>query len=382
MHNLSKTNRNIGLILAMGVIIGSIVYLESKKVHLNSAAGATDDAIDLTSVATDAPHTSDFAERVAQYPAAKELVTPDGYINTNNVPITIKSLIGKKVILVDFWTYSCINCQRTIPYLNAWYNKYKDAGLEIIGVHSPEFEFEKNLSNVQAAVTKFGIQYPVVLDSEMQTWNAYDNQYWPEEYLIDINGLVVERHIGEGGYADTEAKIQQLLNERRVALNATTSVPVGATNITETISTNSPETYFGFARNEYVANGVQQRPGSQTLLRPATASIEDNQLYLAGHWNFQSEYAENQSADARIIYRYSAKNVYLVASSANGTQITVLRDGVPVGAGRGADVDASGSVTIKQARLYSLIKEDSMGVHTLEIIIKNPGLDAYTLTFG
>jgi thiol-disulfide isomerase/thioredoxin len=158
--------------------------------------------------------------------------------------------------LLDFWTYSCINCQRTIPYLNAWYAKYKDAGLEIIGVHTPEFDFEKKYENVAAAVRKFGIQYPVVMDSNNRTWNAYGNMYWPEHYLIDINGLVVDRHIGEGGYAETEAKIQQLLTERKDALNDSVAIPTGTVDITSTIQANSPETYFGATRNEYLTNGT------------------------------------------------------------------------------------------------------------------------------
>lgn len=142
--------------------------------------------------------------------AAKEFVSPTGFINTDS--FTLSSLIGKKVILLDFWTYSCINCQRTIPYLNAWYAKYKDKGLVIVGVHTPEFNFEKDINNVRAAVQKFGIQYPVVLDSNMGTWNAYQSQYWPNEYLIDLQGNIIDNHAGEGDYDVTERAIQKALN--------------------------------------------------------------------------------------------------------------------------------------------------------------------------
>jgi len=398
MNNPSKTAL---FIIVVALIVSAIVYLESQKVRVLGPVASANDTIDLdaltdaTSTATstvasgDIPtkakppaRTANFETLKAKYPVAKELVSPDAYINTGGKPITIKSLIGHKVILLDFWTYSCINCQRVTPYLNAWYAKYKDAGLEIIGVHSPEFAFERVLSNVQEAVTKFGIQYPVILDSEMQTWNAYGNQYWPEHYLIDINGLVVDRHIGEGGYAETEAKIQELLKQRKLVLSSATDIPTGTVDITQVISANSPETYFGFNRNEYLANGTPSTPGMQTITHPADDSIETSQLYLAGTWDFKGEYAENQSADARIIYRYNAKNVYFVASSAGGTEITVLRDGVPVAAQRGEDVDASGHAMIKNARLYKLISEPSMSTHTLEIIIKGAGLDAYTFTFG
>lgn len=386
--------RNILLVMMVAIIFFSIWFLESKKVHTLGSAGSVDSTIDLTSLvattthstssgqATPPPRTPDFATRSKQYPAAKELVAPDAYINTSGKPITIKSLIGHRVILLDFWTYSCINCQRTTPYLNAWYAKYHDAGLEIIGVHSPEFAFEKVLSNVQEAVIKFGIQYPVILDSEMQTWNAYGNQYWPEHYLIDINGLVVDRHIGEGGYVETEAQIQKLLTERKLALGSSITIPAGTVDITQKISANSPETYFGSSRNEYLANGKTFTGGQQTLARPADASIETNQLYLAGTWDFQGEYATSQSADARIIYTYDSKNVYFVASSENGVHITVLRDGVPVNVQKGEDVDANGHVMIKDARLYKLISEPDMSTHTLDIIIDKPGLDAYTFTFG
>jgi len=384
-------------VVVIGVVL-SIYYLESQKVSLPATASAANDTIDLSSIvatSTDStsssqaalPRTADFAQLAAQYPAAKEIVSSNGFINTpNNAPITIKSLIGKKVVLLDFWTYSCINCQRVIPYLNAWYAKYKDLGLEIIGMQSPEFNFEKVLSNVQAAVTKFGIHYPVVLDNEMATWNAYGNQYWPEEYLIDINGLVVDRNIGEGNYDKTEHTIQKLLQERSDALGLGLKIPTDLVSVTgANIEANSPETYFGAARNEYLANGTQSAQGTQTLTDPAVGSIEPNQLYLGGTWNFADEYATNQSADAHIFYTYDAQHVYFVASSddaGKNISITVMRDGVPLTTDRGADVDAQGNATINQSRLYDIINQSSMQSHTLEIIVHNPGLQAYTFTFG
>jgi thiol-disulfide isomerase/thioredoxin len=372
---MNRVGRTVLLILALLLIIGAIWFLEGQKVGTISSG---DHTIDL-SLGTTSVHTADFASRAKQFSAAKELVAPDGYINADT-SLTIQSLIGKKIVLVDFWTYSCINCLRTIPYLNAWYAKYKDLGLQIIGVHSPEFEFEKSIDNVKMAVRNLGIQYPVVLDSEHQTWSAYNNLYWPEHYLIDINGLVVDRHIGEGNYVDTEHKIQELLRERAQALGLSVVIPEGTVNVNETIETNSPETYFGSTRNEYLANGSQGQNGVQSFIRPQNISL--NQLNLVGLWNIEDEYAKNTSAEAHIIYRYSATNVYFVASSKNGVRITVLRDGVPVKAQKGADVDESGHVLIKEARLYKLVQEPTMGEHTLEIIIDTPGLDAYTFTFG
>ena len=414
--NAHVRNALLGIVV-VGIVL-AIYYLESQKVPLSSTASAANDTIDLNSIvatttvgadsamdsdqaatssaqasssaaaiAHSAPvRTPDFAQLEARYPAAKELVSPDGYINTpDGAPITIKSLIGHKVVLLDFWTYSCINCQRTIPYLNAWYAKYKDLGLEIIGVQAPEFDFEKVPSNVQAAVTKFGIKYPVVLDNEMQTWNAYGNEYWPEEYMIDINGLVVDRNIGEGNYDKTEHLIQKLLQERSDAMGLGLTIPTDLVNVNgATIEANSPETYFGAARNEYLANATQGTPGAQTIQDPDASSIEPNQLYLGGTWNFDSEYATNQSTDAHIFYNYDAQHVYFVASGSNGQNIsiTVMRDGKPLTTDRGADVDANGNATIGASRLYDLIDQSSMQSHTLEIIVHNPGLQAYTFTFG
>ena len=407
--------RNIILFFVVVAVVVSIYYLESQKVSLPASASAVNDTIDLDSIfatssvaaatstaaasssaaagKTGPVHTPDFATLEKQYPAAKELVSIDGYINTGTnadgtaEPITVASLIGKKVVLLDFWTYSCINCQRTLPYLEAWYSKYKDAGLEIIGVQSPEFNFEKVLGNVQAAVTKFGINYPVVLDNEMGTWNAYGNEYWPEDYLIDINGLVVDRNIGEGNYTAVEQEIQKLLQERVTALGLPTStVPTGIVNVANVaINANSPETYFGAERNEYLANGAQATPGDQTLTPPAAGSEELNQLYLGGTWDFEDQYAQTTDANETIYYNYDAQHVYLVASSANASKnisITVMRDGKPLTTDRGADVDVQGNATINQSRLYDLIDQPASGSHTLEIIVHNPGLQAYTFTFG
>lgn len=366
--------RNLILLCVVLLIGGAIFYLESTKPrHAGSVIG--------NSVATSTVHTPDYATRTATYPMAQELVMPDGYINTGGQPLTISSLVGKKVVLIDFWTYSCINCQRTIPYLNAWYQKYKDYGLEIVGVHAPEFEFEKVLSNVQMGVTNFGIKYPVVLDSELRTWDAYKNMYWPEHYLMDINGLVVDRHIGEGGYAETEQKIQQLLKERATALGLTITIPTGTVDINQTIETQSPETYFGWSRNEYLTNGPTHTPGPQTFA-PLSTQPALNSLYLVGSWNFENEYAESASAETHIFYTYNATKVYFVAGAAKGVSITVKRDGVVVGAQKGEDVDASGNVMIKEARLYKLIQESTQGQHTIEVIVHNPGLQAFTFTFG
>src|SRR3989338_6748638 len=193
----------------------------------------------------------------------KEIISPSGFVNTDG--ITMRELIGKKVVLVDFMTYSCINCQRTFPYMVAWYGKYKNQGLEIVGIHTPEFAFEKNIENVRAAMKKFGITYPVVLDNGYATWSAYGNRYWPRKYLVDIYGNIVYDHIGEGAYEETEMKIQGLLQEHARVLGEDAGVEtegvIARTMPPAPNTARSPETYFGSLRNEFLANNAKSAAG-------------------------------------------------------------------------------------------------------------------------
>src|SRR3989338_2998501 len=197
------------ILIAVLILIALAIYIISSRTAKNKGS---DQAVSVTPRTLPSPNQknpvsrSEYLsreEKSKQYQLAKEITTPDGFINTDDKPIILNDLIGKKVILMDFWTYSCINCQRTTPYLNSWYEKYKDAGLEIIGMHTPEFDFEKKYENVEKAVKQFGIKYPVVLDNDRATWQAYKNYYWPHKYLIDIDGFIIYDHIGEGGYAET-----------------------------------------------------------------------------------------------------------------------------------------------------------------------------------
>lgn len=322
-------------------------------------------------------------EKSVRYEKAPELVSPDGYINTVGQPITLQQYIGKDVVLVDFWDYSCINCQRTFPYLNAWYQKYKDQGLVVVGVHTPEFSFEHQLSNVQTAVNEFGIKYPVVLDNEYKTWNAFQNEYWPNEYLIDIDGYIVHNQAGEGNYDETEKAIQQALAERasRVGRNTVVATSTVAIPSADLSAIQSPETYFGSNRNEYLGNGTPGVQGVQNFILPNTPKL--NTLYLGGSWNIMSEYAEAGSGSS-VIYQYNAHDIYMVAVN-NGAQvkIKVLQDGKPVGNFAGADVNPNTSeATINGDRLYRLVHDPTSGVHTIEIQVESGNLDAYTLTFG
>lgn len=319
-------------------------------------------------------------EKAIQYQKAPELAEPDAYINTAGEPVTLASLKGK-VVLIDFWTYSCINCLRTLPYLEAWYQKYKDQGLIIIGVHTPEFAFEHILTNVQDAVNRLGITYPVLLDNEYATWNAFGNRYWPNEYLIDIDGYVVHNHAGEGEYDVTEKSIQQALAERAARAGEYASLATSTVDIPEAdlSAIQSPETYFGSSRNEYFGNGRPGVSGTQTFVLPG--NIAPNTLYLGGVWNLMPEYAQSQ-ASTSIVYYYSAHDLNFVASAPVAATVKILLDGKPVGDFAGSDVDSKTSTAvIRQERLYNLVHSAVPGPHTIQIQI-NGVLQAYTFTFG
>lgn len=311
-----------------------------------------------------------LASKAKKYPRAPELAIPDAYLNTGGAPISLAQYRGKNVVLIDFWTYSCINCQRTLPYLTAWYSKYKDQGLVIIGVHTPEFAFEHLEANVAAAIKQFGITYPVVLDNEYQTWNAFGNQYWPREYLIDIDGYIVHDHAGEGEYDVTEKAIQAALAERatrlQTSMSATTTVAIKPTDLS---GVGSPETYFGAARNEFLGNGTPGQIGPQTLTLPAIR--RPNTLYLTGTWDFDKEFASNEAAGAAVTYEYKARDVYFVASAPSPVPVEVWQDGTLVN-----------TVTVSASMLYHLVHNQAPGVHTLKLIIRGAGLEAYTFTFG
>ena len=371
-----KHTRLFALLLISIAIVSAIFYLQSKKTSVDVAQIASDAEIVVASLNVEA--------KAAKYDRAREITQPAGFINSE--PFKLADFIGKQVILLDIWTYSCINCQRTLPYITSWDAKYRDDGLLVVGIHSPEFEFEKDIENVKKAVERFGIKYPVVLDNDFGTWHAYRNSYWPRKYLIDIDGFVVYDHIGEGGYQETEEKIQELLSERAqklgedVVMQSTISEFVVADAITDRIP-RSPEVYFGAWRNATLGNGDPGMLGGFELKAPR--KFVRDIFYLDGSWNIFREYAENAKPDARIIYRYSGDKVFMVASAENGARIRIFQDGVPIGASGGEDVDENGTVYIREEKLYKLIdNQDGAAEHLLEIIIEDGGLKAFTFTFG
>ena len=358
---MTSSSRRFFLIIVIALIIGGVFYLQRGQQPGSQNTPRTS----VPSVPTNFSY---------------ELVNASGVINTQ--PFTLSEYVGKEIILVDFWTYSCINCQRTIPYLNAWYEKYGNKGLLMVGVHTPEFEFEKVQANVEKAVNKFGIKYPVVMDNNYATWGAYSNRYWPHKYLFDISGELVYDHIGEGSYAETEKKIQALLAERAKVLGVAMDMPkdTAVQKIPEANLSHvkSPEIYFGANRNQYLGNGIRGKEGNQTFVVPNRASL--NTVYLGGSWNTHEEFAENTSANARIVFKFNAQHVYMVASSALGTHATILLDGTP--APTDTDDVKKGSTLLKEDRLYHLITLPAPGPHTLEIQLDQPGLRAFTFTFG
>ncbi len=394
-----NTNKKILFVVILIVVVGAIWYLESSKVQpvgtgnsqsiavsSQSSTGASSSTTATSSVSVNAALVAlDEADQKAGYTPAREISDPTGFVNASS-GFTLASLVGKKVILLDFWTYSCINCIRTLPHVDAWQQAYASSGLEIVGIHTPEFDFEKDITNVRAAVAQYGIRYPVILDSNYGTWNAYGNLYWPADYLIDMAGYVVHQGIGEGNYDGTEAEIQTLLKQRATILGLPAPTFSGMAPVvaqTPSGGSMSPETYFGAARNEYLANGTRSATGTQTLTTPQNPEL--NGLYLGGTWNFADQYAANSSAGAKVVYKYQAARVFFVASGPSGasTTIQVFQDGKPItAAASGSDVK-DGILTVGPSRLYNVVNNpDGSGVHTLELIVNAPGLQAYTFTFG
>lgn len=360
--------KNIIFIVVATAIIAGIFFLESRKTERGNETKNI--FVNDTSV----------EEKSKRYAGAIEISSPDGFINTDSKNITIGELIGKKVILLDIWTYSCINCQRTIPYLNSWYEKYEDDGLVIIGLHTPEFDFEKKYENVVEAVKKFGIKFPVVLDNDFSTWTAYGNRYWPRKYLIDIDGFVVYDHIGEGAYEETEKKIQELLAERKVKLKEGELVEHDLTEEEVILQKpQSPEVYFGASRNEFLGNGQKATVGVQSFFKPKI--INSNSLYFEGDFNIEREYAEPVKKKSKIIFRYTGNNVFMVASSEIGSKIKIINDGEVVSTEAGFDVK-DGIVSILEPRLYKLIEGAGAGEHTLEIEVLEGVPKFFTFTFG
>jgi thiol-disulfide isomerase/thioredoxin len=287
----------------------------------------------------------------------------------NSEPLTAEGLRGR-VVLVDFWTYSCVNWLRTLPYVEAWHERYRDRGLVLVGAHAPEFGFEHDLDNVRRAVTELGVGYPVVIDNDFAIWRAFDNHYWPAVYLVDRDGAVRFHHFGEEAYEETERAIQQLLgiDEQTVQVDAG-----GLAEAADWDRLGSPETYVGYARGERRSD---QRAEELAL----------NQWALAGAWSVGDEAAVLEEGGGSIAYRFLARDVNLVLApppSGGPVRFAMRLDGQPPGDGHGVDVDESGEGAVSEPRMYQLVRQaGSVAERTFEITFLDPGVRAYVFTFG
>ncbi|MGA8036862.1 MAG: cytochrome c biogenesis protein DipZ [Candidatus Acidiferrales bacterium] len=305
----------------------------------------------------------------------------------NSPPLTTAQLRGK-VVLIDFWTYSCINCLRSIPYIEAWAEKYKSDGLVVIGVHTPEFAFEKDPGNVAKAVQDLKITYPVALDGNYAIWKAFNNQYWPAHYFIDANGVIRYHHFGEGEYDESERVIQELLKQKNSSLNLAGLVDVkasGSEAAADLKDVQSPETYVGYARQQnYTSPQEIAADSPQKYTLPLRLNV--NQWGLEGNWDVSDEHATLLSAPGSIVFRFHARDLHLVlgpSKDGKPVRFRVLFDGgAPLG-DHGMDIDENGNGSVKGYRLYQLIRQTGkVEDRTFEIQFLDPGVQAFAFTFG
>jgi len=305
----------------------------------------------------------------------------------NSPPLTIEGLRGK-VVVVDFWTYSCINCLRALPFVKSWYEKYKDHGLVVIGVHAPEFAFEKDPDNVRRAVADLKITYPVALDNNYAIWQAFNNQYWPAHYFIDATGHIRGHHFGEGNYDESEQIIRQLLTDAGntdLPSPGMSAVPVmGVQAAPDEAHDQSPETYLGYRRAEnFVSPGGFTQDRAHIYSVPAALKL--NQWALEGSWNVDPEKGVLAAAPGKIVFRFFARDLHLVLGPNDGKPVRyrVTLDGAAPAASHGADTDANGMGVIDSQRLYQLIRQaGDVREHTFTIEFLDAGVQAYSFTFG
>jgi cytochrome c biogenesis protein CcdA/thiol-disulfide isomerase/thioredoxin len=303
----------------------------------------------------------------------------------NSPPLTAEALRGK-VVVVDFWTYSCINCLRSIPYVRAWAEKYGSQGLVVMGVHSPEFGFEKNVGNVQKAVKDLQISYPVAIDNDYALWRAFHNKYWPAHYFIDAEGRIRHHHFGEGSYDESERVIQTLLAEAGQAAvpgGVVTVKASGAEAASVQADVQSPETYIGYERSDrFISPDGSEDDAPKTYKR---GQLRLNEWSLAGVWTIGPEQATLQQPGGAIVYRFHARDLHMVLCAAGGKPVRfrVTIDGAAPGEAHGSDVDAKGEGIVTEQRLYQLVRQPGQLIdRTFEIEFLDRGVQAYAFTFG
>jgi thiol-disulfide isomerase/thioredoxin len=382
--NISALLTGVGVV---ALIVGFAIYFNSPGVNKSSHGNSNGQVITLDGNNENSISNVKLSIDKSQLRKAPEFKGITSYINTNQTKL---SDLKGKVVLVDFWTYSCINCIRTLPYLVDWNQKYSDKGLVIVGIHSPEFEFEKNIDNVKQAVARFGIKYPVLLDNDHGTWNAYQNSYWPRKYLVDSEGYIRYDHIGEGGYAETENAIRNLLTERsnqeghEISNLNQTKLIVPSTPSVDLNQVKTPELYFGYqyARSQ-LGNIEGFSPEKTVNYTIPSSNLDTNVIYLQGLWKNNPDNMELVGPDGKITLVYSAKSVNIVAGGKG--QVTITEDGKGVqtnNSSKGNDTDAEGKLIIDGQRLYNIADNTNYGNHHIEIDAKGPGFKIYTFTFG
>jgi len=368
MNSEIKAGLTLGIIIVAGLVILGIVF--STFDQQIQPAKTTDD-------------TMNAKIDKSSFKKAPELTGISDYLNTT--PDELKKEMNGKVVLYDIWTYSCINCVRTLPYITAWDDKYADQGLLIIGIHSPEFEFEKDSENVKLAIEKYGINYPVVLDNDMKTWKAFENKYWPRKYIADHEGYLRYDHIGEGGYQETEKIIQQLLEERSNALGIQTATSVPLVDIEEFQHTmfRTPELYFGykFAQNRnQLGNDEGFQPG-KIISYSEPKNTDLHKFYLIGDWKNYEDSMELVSDTGSIKLLYNAKEVNIVTDK--HAELEIFLDDLPVSPDySGKDITEGNKVKVTDAGLYNIINSDNSSTHLIEIKVDGKGFQIFTFTFG
>jgi thiol-disulfide isomerase/thioredoxin len=313
-----------------------------------------------------------------------DLVGAIGWLNSS--PLNRDSLSGK-VVLVDIWTYSCVNSLRQLPYLKDWAEKYKDAGLVVIGVHSPEFRFEKDRENVKRAVQDLKLDYPIAIDSKMGVWQAFNNEYWPADYFVDGKGKIRHHHFGEGEYDQSEMVIQQLLKENGAPEVDRSLVKASGEGIEAPFSLDvrSPETYAGYLRTDHFSSPERMAPDSPKTYSPPK-NIGLNDWGLGGSWKVSDESAALQAPNGKIVFRFHARDLHMVLGLSEPNKsihYSVKLDGEPPGENHGIDTSTLGSGQVDQPRLYQLIRQKGQVTdRTFEIEFTDPEVQVYSFTFG
>jgi cytochrome c biogenesis protein CcdA/thiol-disulfide isomerase/thioredoxin len=386
--------RGIGAAMLCGVVAIALGLDTGVLARISTVAtgGIEQKLVDQFSGDRKPPESTASAMRVATsdkvLPVEGKLPELSGAVKwLNSPPLTREQLRGK-VVVIDFWTYSCINCLRSLPYVEAWAKKYRDQGLVVIGVHAPEFAFERNIDNVSRATRDLGIDYPVAIDNNYAIWRSFNNQYWPAHYFVDAQGRIRFHHFGEGEYDQSEHVIQQLLREaghETVATTSSSDAAQGVMMAADNTDMLSPETYVGYERAENFASaGGESHDKAHDY--PAPTGLGVNDWGLAGVWNVGEEHATLQRPGGKITYRFHARDLHLVLGPGKDNKPVRFRvsiDGALPGNDHGTDVTADGTGTVTEQRLYQLVRQTGdVKDRTFTIEFLDPGVEAYAFTFG